>query len=362
MHSLLDGEPVEAWLRRRGLVRPDQPVTVAPLAGGVSSLVVKATTPTRTLVLKQALPQLLVEQTWTADTVRLLHEARGLALAHELTPTRVPGVVDLDERARVLAIDCAPDGWVDWRSLLLAGHVDPRIGRLLGEALARWHRASAPRLAELTALLPAGDTCFDQLRVDPFYRFTATALPQLASRIDAVRQMLATDPTRTLVHGDFSPKNVLVAPANTDPLGCWVVDFEVAHVGAAAFDPAFLLTHLALKSLHRPADSERLHETATGFCAAYADGVGDALAPDWATVCAHVAVLILARVHGKSPAAYLAPATAVRATDLGTDLLGRLPHGVDSVDGLWRAIDRHQPGRHQPGRHQTDRPQEDARP
>jgi len=340
MVTLLDGEPVESWLRRRGLVTAEEPVSVDRLSGGVSSLVVRVGTPRRSLVLKQALPQLLVEQTWTADTIRLVHEARGLALAHELTPTLVPAVVDLDEQAMVLAIDCAPSTWADWRSLLLAGQVDPAIGPVLGHALASWHRAGAARVDDLARLLPAGQHCFDQLRVDPFYRFTADRLPDLAGRIAAVQETLDTDPARTFVHGDFSPKNVLVG-ADAGGVACWVVDFEVVHVGAAAFDPAFLLTHLALKSLHRPADAGLLFAAARGFCRSYAEAIGPDLAPAWRSIFDHVAVLLLARVHGKSPAAYLSAQEADRATALGTEML--LGHEVDSAEALWTAIESHQP-------------------
>src|SRR5260370_576343 len=60
-----------------------------------------------------------------------------------------------------------------------------------------------------------------------------------------VDQMLATH--RCLVHGDYSPKNVLLGDD-----GLWVLDFEVGHLGDPVFDVAFLLNHLLLKAIHRP--------------------------------------------------------------------------------------------------------------
>ena len=48
-------------------------------------------------------------------------------------------------------------------------------------------------------------------------------------------------------HGDWSPKNLLVAPHEV-----WAIDWEVIHYGDPSFDVGFLLNHLLLKSIARP--------------------------------------------------------------------------------------------------------------
>ena len=60
-----------------------------------------------------------------------------------------------------------------------------------------------------------------------------------------------------LVLGDYAPKNLLAYPD-----GVFVIDLEVAHLGAPAFDVAFLLTHLVLKQLVLPGRSGDLRELA----------------------------------------------------------------------------------------------------
>ncbi len=62
--------------------------------------------------------------------------------------------------------------------------------------------------------------------------------------------------------GDWSPKNLLVYPDRVLAL-----DFEVAHRGDPAFDVAFMLTHLVMKSVHLPAHAARLRSAADAFLA-----------------------------------------------------------------------------------------------
>jgi aminoglycoside phosphotransferase (APT) family kinase protein len=153
--------------------------------------------------------------------------------------------------------------------------------------------------------------------------------PELASAIDeVVEQMLAT--RSCLVHGDYSPKNVLVGVD-----GLWVVDFEVAHVGDPAFDLAFMLNHLLLKSIHRPEDAAGYYECAHAFLTTYADGVPEELLPSLQYVLAHTGCLALARVHGKSPAEYLTANEMDVARRVGEDLLTSPPASLELV---WYAM------------------------
>jgi 5-methylthioribose kinase len=104
-----------------------------------------------------------------------------------------------------------------------------------------------------------------------------------------------------LVHGDFSPKNMFLYPDRI-----LVIDFEVAHVGDPAFDTAFLLTHLVLKSVRRP---ELVHEylaAAMRFWGEYIRLVGFGTPYDVeASTVRELGCLLLARIDGKSKIEYL---------------------------------------------------------
>ena len=250
-------------------------------------------------VVKQALPRLRVADEWLAKRERAVAEAAALRLAGELAPEAVPGVLDVDEEECALVVEHAPVGWRNWKELLLAG--DTGLG---------------------------GADVFEQLRVDPYHRTVMRRDPELSAAVGAyVERMLAT--RLCLVHGDYSPKNVL---AGDD--GLWVIDFEVAHLGDPAFDVAFMLNHLLLKAIHRPGSASAYEECSHAFVSAYQALVPATLAPEPGYVLGQVGCLMVARVDGKSPAEYLGEEERGVARRLGRELLLDPPETLEQAWAL----------------------------
>jgi aminoglycoside phosphotransferase (APT) family kinase protein len=329
--DLLDAGSVLAYLAGRHVLGRGPGVTAEILAGGVSNVVLAAGGGERQVVVKQALARLRVADEWYAPPGRAMIEADALELAGALTPAEVPRLVDRDPGRHALTIERAPSGWRDWKTQLLGGRADAAVARHLGRTLACWHSRTAN--GPLPAALEA-TSHFDLLRVDPYYRTVARRAPELSGPVTALAEQMA-ERRSCLVHGDFSPKNVLVGPD-----GLWVIDFEVAHRGDPAFDIAFMLCHLLLKSVHRPDMAGQLDACGTEFTDAYTAAVPPELRPPWDYVFGHVACLVLARVKGKSPAEYLTGAEQARAWHLGTDVLharpGSLPELYERRDRVWR--------------------------
>jgi aminoglycoside phosphotransferase (APT) family kinase protein len=299
------GEPAlepAATLGRLGVLPPGCVPEVTPLAGGVSSEVLAVTWEDKAVVVKRALPRLRVQEVWDAPLERTLTEARALRLVAGLTPRSVPPVLALDSERYVLAMGRAPAGYRDWKSMLLAGEVSGTTAARLGRLLAIWHAATTDR--------PPGElawfedvTAFDQLRVDPFYRWSLRSNPDLSGVVESLVERM----TRTrscLVHGDFTPKNILVGSD-----GLWVIDWEVAHVGDPVFDLALMLAHLACKIIARPVHRAAYAAAGSRFVSAYEVGRAAAgtfqLDRDYLSL--HTAALVLARIDGKSPVDYLDP-------------------------------------------------------
>jgi len=324
--ALLDERTAVPYLIGRHVLSGDEPATVSSLGGGVSNVVLAVRTPSIDVVVKQSLPQLRVQEEWLAKRERAITEAAALQVAGELAPGSVPAVLDADPDLFTLTIACAPGSWANWKDLLLAGRADPEIAARLGHLLAVWHTGTSlspdPRFDDAEA--------FDQLRVDPYYRTVLARHPEVGDAISACMHNMAMR-RRCLVHGDYSPKNVLVGDGQV-----WVLDFEVAHLGDPAFDIAFLLNHLVLKALHRPANLADYRRCAHAFLDAYSGAVAPTLADPVAYVLSHLGCLLLARVDGKSPAEYLTGPERDVARALALAVLTDPPA---DLAGLWRRVE-----------------------
>lgn len=292
----LTPENAAVYLRRR-LGPPEGEWRITPLGGGVSNTVLLVEGGERRFVLKQALAKLRVQEDWFADRRRILRECAAMRLLAPYLPAgAVPEILLEDPDNCLFAMSAAPPGAPTWKALLLAGETAGAIAELVAAILAAMIRVSWGS-AEWERLF--GDqTAFDQLRLDPYYRFTASRHPDLAphfaARIGQARRRLA------LVHGDFSPKNFLVSGG-----AVMAIDFEVIHYGDPSFDAAFLLNHLVLKSFYRPQWAPEYARLGRRFF----DLISAALPPGAegfeADTCRHLGCLLLARIDGKSPAEYI---------------------------------------------------------
>jgi aminoglycoside phosphotransferase (APT) family kinase protein len=277
---------------------------VTELSGGVSANVFLAEAQGRRVVVKRALERFKVADEWIVPRERVLAEAQALRLMAGLAPGSVPDVLAVDESTFTLVVEAAPKDWRPWKTLLLEGVADTAVAAWLGALLAVLHSADG----EIGSAVS-----FEAQRVDPYLRTIQRRHPALANEIGAyIDRLLAT--RECVVHGDYSPKNVLVGDD-----GLWVIDWEVVHRGDPAFDLAFMLNHLSLKSIHRPAAHAGYEACAEAFLDAYGREV------DMQYLFGLVGCLMLARVDGKSPAEYLTEPQRERARSYGIALLSDPP-------------------------------------
>ena len=292
---MLDESSVVPYLTERGLITGN--ATVEVLTGGVSCVVLAVANAEVDLVVKQALPELKTKAKWVADQRRAIVEADAMRIYHSITPNSVPELIDIDPDNFTLTMSRLPHSCTNWKQDMLEGRVYPEMGEKLGTVLAQWHNAAA-QSAEIKDKFME-DSLFEQLRVSPFYRSVKDKNPNLHNVISNLIDEITTIKT-TLVHGDFSPKNIL-ATSDHSPI---VLDFEVAHTGNPVFDLAFVSAHLLCKVIRADNLSERtdLIATANNFLAAYRQTSRLSVAESLAH---HVALIALARVEGVSPVNYL---------------------------------------------------------
>jgi 5-methylthioribose kinase len=323
--SRLRATDLAGYLRGRGVLSGLDAVDVSVLSGGVSADVFAVQSADVGVVVKQALGQLKVATTWEADPDRIVVEAAALRLAGTIAPGSVPAVYDLDPERYALVIERAPEDFRNWKDDLLGGRIAADIAARLGALLATWHSATTDR-PDLVKRF--GDKSgFVELRIEPFYRSVTRKHPALQSRLSGLTDRLLASQV-CLVHGDFSPKNIL-----TDGAREWVLDWEVAHLGDPVFDLAFLLTHLITKALHRPESAAALRSLGDTFLAAYRSTAARPI--DLPYLGAHVAALVLARVDGTSPVDYLDELARQHARRIATAALAA---AQATPDDLWEML------------------------
>ncbi len=311
-----------------GLAAADEPVNAAPLTGGVSSGIYRVDLQSGRYCLKQALPKLKVAKEWNVPVERVFSEIDWLKTVHGIVPGHVPRVLGQDDASKSFVMEFLGPEYRNWKADMLSGRIEPAVALAVGDMLGRIHAATADD-ATLAARF-ATDANFHAIRLEPYLVETARAHPELAERLLATVERTAST-RRVLVHGDVSPKNILVGPG-----GPVLLDAECAWFGDPAFDLAFCLNHFLLKAAHMPACVDALVESFGELKRAYFAHVS--WEPELVLeqrVASLLPGLSLARVDGKSPVEYLGDSQRETVRRLSIKLLRGTPASLDVLAGYW---------------------------
>ena len=291
-----------AYLRENERIGPDETPRHTVLTGGVSNRVVRVDRPDGvSWVLKQALPKLRVAVDWYSSPNRSKIEAVGIHWLNALLPEhKLPKLIFQDDALHLLAMEAVPEPHENWKHQLLAGKIELGLVCDFGDMLAKIHQGSMVFRYALSRAFE-DRSYFDTLRLEPYYGYTASQLPEAATFL--YKLIEETRACRlALVHGDYSPKNMLVYQ---DRLV--LLDHEVIHFGDPAFDIGFSLTHLLAKALHVTGCREAFRDAAHKYWVNYGEmsyeypGGSDFEK----RAVRHTLGCLLARVSGRSPLEYL---------------------------------------------------------
>lgn len=290
---------IVATLERMGLLAPGTDPVIEPLDGGVSSEIWRVDLGKRRVCIKRALPRLKVAQRWEAPVARNRWEWAWFDVVAHICADAIPRLVAQDPAAALFVMDYLdPAAYPLWKRQLREGIAQENTATVVGERLSLIHRATAdvPDIAERFRT----DENFHAIRLEPYLVATSRVHRDLAAELEALVLVTATT-RRVLVHGDVSPKNILVGPR-----GPVFLDAECAWYGDPAFDIAFCLNHLLLKCLWTPSASHGFLACFDRLAESYLAGVSW---EDPAMLEARVARLLpglfLARIDGKSPVEYV---------------------------------------------------------
>lgn len=302
MIDIEDFTQLLAYLREAGRIGVTESPRVQKLSGGVSNKTLLLVRPGGgSWVIKQALPKLRVESDWFSDPARIQVEANGLRYLPQVTPNGSTVVLLFEDPAQnLLAMEAVPEPHQNWKDRLLGGEIDQQYFEQFAKLLGSIHRESSGSGHRLASIF-ADKQFFKTLRLAPYYEQSAAVAEPAAAFLE---ELVAWTLSRsdTLVHGDFSPKNVLVENKRLI-----LLDHEVLHFGDPTFDVGFSLTHFLSKALHLPPKRLALLQAAQFYWKIYRAEVCHL---PWVAhidfrAAQHTLASLLARVCGQSPLEYL---------------------------------------------------------
>ncbi len=286
-------------LVRLGLMSPgDQPL-LTELTGGISSEIYKIDLALGSVCVKRALPTLKSDPNWHVPVSRSSAEYEWLQVAQKISPGMAPDPIGFDAKANIVVmVYLDPGKNPNWKEQLRDGNIDPTFAALTAERLAALHNATAglPDIAKTFD----NDEIFYDIRLEAYFVAAGRAVPVVQDILTEIVHETA-EAKEALVHGDVSPKNILVGDA-----GPVFLDAECAWYGEPAFDAAFCLTHLLLKAIWKPQWHDGYEACHTAFRETYLGSAAwiDAKELDRRVTRLHLAML-LARVAGRSKVEYI---------------------------------------------------------
>jgi thiamine kinase-like enzyme len=197
-------------------------------------------------------------------------------------------------------MEAVPQPHENWKSMLMKGQIDEEQVHQFALLLACIHTGSQRERQSVEEVF-SDRTFFEALRIEPYYSYAGSQVPETKDFFaDLVRDTLAA--RFCLVHGDYSPKNILVHKGKLI-----LLDHEVIHFGDPAFDVGFCLTHFLSKANHFPQLRSRFAQAAGDCWNVYQREAGAAdFGPDFeARVVRNLLGCLFARVTGRSPLEYL---------------------------------------------------------
>ncbi|MCE0499579.1 MAG: phosphotransferase [Methylacidiphilales bacterium] len=315
------------YLRSRGLFKKEENCSAVVLRGGVSNKTVLVKGQTRSMVVKQALEKLRVSTDWHADPARIEREAIGLRLLERLAPAgAITPLVFEDASLFLLGMEAVPDPHENWKTVLLRSEIADDAIHQFGALLGRIHFQGTKLNREALRLI-RDRRFFKELRIDPYYRFTAGNNPDVAEfYARLISDMKGA--SLTVVHGDFSPKNILVHQGRLV-----LLDHEVIHLGDPTFDLGFALTHLISKANHLRSSRKLFLQAAGSFWKSYVGEAGSLAAEKnfESRACRQALACLLARIDGRSPLEYLTPEERVAQKQAALELMQKPPVHINDL-------------------------------
>jgi len=286
------------YLITNNWMEADQSVAIRELSGGISCITLLVETSHHDpIVIKQARQKLKTAEDWYSNPQRIHIEAAAMrALQHLTPPHTVPKLLFEDKQHHLVGMEAVPEPHINWKKMLMKGEIHTDHVRQFGRILAGIHSGSLHNLDYQKNF--ADRHFYTTLRIEPYYVFAAQQVPEAAPFIHTLIDDTLANPA-CLVHGDYSPKNILIHNHRLI-----LLDHEVMHFGDGTFDLGFSMTHLLSKARHVEGKKAAFQQAAKLYWEEY--GKHFDVDESWEQrAVRHTIACMLARVKGKSLLEYL---------------------------------------------------------
>lgn len=293
----MNEEKITSLLIKENLISGSK-INFKPLKGGVSSDIVLVSDGEKSVVVKQALPKLNVEDEWYADISRNENEQKFLRFLRKIQPEASPKLLYSNSEYSFFVMEFLDENFKNWKKQMLNGIFDPQIAEKSAVLLATIHKESWKNEVLKPEFNKAEN--FYELRTEPYLVTTGKRHPELKSFFYSEVERLKSH-QESVVHGDFSPKNIMV---KSDIVV--LLDHEVAWFGDPAFDLAFFMNHLYLKMLYHFKKTCEIEDLTKIAWTTYFDHMGELILQEMEERTIRLLLMMmLARIDGKSPVDYL---------------------------------------------------------
>ena len=245
------------------------------------------------------MPKLRVLKEWFADTKRLRYEYLWLKHCKKIIPNSIPNIYQFSAKQDFLILEYLNEkNYVTLKSKLLKKDIDINIINKISKNLSKIHNESTGQFVKKKFINNSKN--FYDLRLDAYFNEVGRVYPDLKKIIKNIIKNYKKY-SSTLVHGDFSPKNILIFNKNIK-----YIDAETCNFGDPVFDVVYFGNHLLLKSIHIPDKKNKFIKSYENFFSTYLKSIKFSQRKNFIDRCiAMVPIMLLARIDGKSPVEYI---------------------------------------------------------
>ena len=269
------------------------------LTGGVSSEVYHVRTNKNNYCIKRSLKRLLVKKKWIANTNRIKFEYLWLKHCQNILKRNIPNTYEFNDKKKYIVMEYLKTSqYKTLKQLYFKRIININTIKLISKHLYKIHSNSSNYKTKKT--FEGNYKNFYDLRLDPYFNEVGRVYPKYKEYIKKINENYIKN-SSTLVHGDFSPKNILV-----DKNKIIYLDAECCNFGDPVFDLVFFTNHLLIKSIYFKDKSQEFIKLYVSFYKEYLSNLSTKNFNSYIDrIIKMTPIMLLSRIDGKSPVEYI---------------------------------------------------------